>query len=148
MHNVHFDIRCYGPDWGEARQGSLATTKQGNTKQDKARQGNTGGLGTLLIHQLMLVCWSVVPQTISFYNPEPSYTRSSLMAYAERCRDEAALSRRGCIVALPKRGCTAKMSRRGYTIRMPKRGCATETPRHGNIAETNLSNFCVVGSRP
>jgi hypothetical protein len=25
----------------------------------------------LLIHQLVLVCWRVVPQTISFYNPEP-----------------------------------------------------------------------------
>jgi hypothetical protein len=24
----------------------------------------------LLIHQLVLICWRVVPQTISFYNPE------------------------------------------------------------------------------
>jgi hypothetical protein len=26
---------------------------------------------SLLIHQLVLVCWRVVPQTISFYNHEP-----------------------------------------------------------------------------
>jgi hypothetical protein len=26
---------------------------------------------SLLIHQLVLVYWRVVPQTISFYNPEP-----------------------------------------------------------------------------
>jgi hypothetical protein len=25
----------------------------------------------LLIHQLVLICWRVVPHTISFYNPEP-----------------------------------------------------------------------------
>jgi hypothetical protein len=44
--------------------------------------------------------------------------------------------------------CTAETSRRGYTVKMPRRGCAVETPRHGNIVETNLSYFCVVGSRP
>jgi hypothetical protein len=48
-----------------------------------------------MIHQPVLVCWRAVPQTISFYNPEPSYTRSSLMAYAERCQDVAALLRHG-----------------------------------------------------
>ncbi len=92
-----------------------------------------------MIHQLVLVCWKTVPQTISFYNPEPSYIRSSLMAYAERCQDVATLSRRGCI---------AETSRRGYTVRMPRRGYVVETPRHGSIAETNLSYFCVVGSKP
>jgi len=25
----------------------------------------------LLIHQLALICWKVIPQTISFYNLEP-----------------------------------------------------------------------------
>jgi len=110
-----------------------------------------------LIHQLVLVYWKAVPQTISFYNHEPSYTRSSLMADTERCRDVAALPkrdytatlpRRGCTTALPRRGCIAKTSRRGYTIRMPKHHCIAETPRHGNIVETNLSYFCVVGSKP
>jgi len=33
-------------------------------------------------------------------------------------------------------------------VRMPRRGCATKTSRHGNIAETNLSYFCVVESKP
>ncbi len=107
------------------------------TRQDKT--GNTGRLGALLIHQLVLVYWRVVPQTISFYNPEPSYTRSSLMAYAKRCRDVAALLKRGCIAEILRCGCT---------VRMPRCGCIVETPRHGNIVETNLSYFCVVGSKP
>jgi hypothetical protein len=78
------------------------------TKQNKTRQNNTGGLGALLIHQLVLVCWRVVPQTISFYNPEPSYTRSFLMAYTQRCRDMAALSRRGCTFKMWLHYCTAE----------------------------------------
>jgi hypothetical protein len=51
----------------------MATTKWRITRQDKTRYGNTGELRALLIHQLVLVCWRAVPQTISFYNPEPSY---------------------------------------------------------------------------
>jgi hypothetical protein len=39
--------------------------------QDKTRHDNTRELRVLLIHQLVLVCWKVVPHTISFYNPEP-----------------------------------------------------------------------------
>ncbi len=123
----------------KARKPGYNQARKYKTRQDKTRQGNIGGLGALLIHQLVLVCWRAVPQTISFYNPEPSYTRSSLMAYAERCQD---------VVALPRRGCIAETSRRGYTVRMPRRGYVVETPRHGSIVKTNLSYFCVVGSKP
>jgi hypothetical protein len=54
-------IGCYGP----------ATNKWRITRQDKTRYDNTRELKVLLIHQLVLVCWKAVPQTISFYNPEP-----------------------------------------------------------------------------
>ncbi len=82
-----------------------------------------------MIHQLVLVCWRAVPQTISFYNPKPSYIRSSLMAYAKRCRDVAALSRRGC---------TATLLRCGYIVALLRRGYTVVTLRHGSTAETNL----------
>ncbi len=124
-------------DRTRAKQGKEAWLQPSGEIQDKT--GKYWRTRALLIHQLVLVYWRVVPQTISFYNPEPSYTRSSLMAYAERCRDE---------VALPRHGCIAETSWRGCTVKMPRHGCATETPRHGNIAKTNLSYFCVVGSRP
>jgi hypothetical protein len=32
----------------------------------------------LLIHQLVTICWRVVPHTISFYNPEPYYSQNIL----------------------------------------------------------------------
>jgi len=32
----------------------------------------------LLIHQLVLICWRVVPQTISFYNPKPYQSQNIL----------------------------------------------------------------------
>jgi hypothetical protein len=51
----------------------MATTKWRITRQDKTRYDNIRELRALLIHQLVLVCWRAVPQTISFYNPEPSY---------------------------------------------------------------------------
>jgi hypothetical protein len=62
-----------------------ATTKWRITRQDKTRYDNTGELRVLLIHQLVLVCWRVIPQTISFYNPKPSY------------------------LEMPRRGCTATL---------------------------------------
>jgi hypothetical protein len=58
-----------------------ATTKWRITRQDKIRYDNTGKLKVLLIHQLVLICWRVVPQTISFYNPEPSYLEMSRHGY-------------------------------------------------------------------
>ncbi len=62
-----------------------------------------------MIQQLVLVCWRAVPHTISFHNPKPSYTRSSLMAYAEKCRD---------VPPLAKRGCTIETWLHHYTIEM------------------------------
>jgi hypothetical protein len=59
----------------------MATTKWRITRQDKTRYDNTGELRALLIHQLVLVCWRAVPQTISFYNPEPSYLEMSRRGY-------------------------------------------------------------------
>jgi hypothetical protein len=52
---------CYGP----------VTNKWRITRQDNTRYDNTRELRVLLIHQLVLVRWRAVPQTISFYNPEP-----------------------------------------------------------------------------
>jgi hypothetical protein len=52
---------CYGP----------ATNKWRITRQDKTRYDNSRELRVSLIHQLVLVCWRAVPQTISFYNLEP-----------------------------------------------------------------------------
>jgi hypothetical protein len=66
----------------------MATTKRRITRQEK---DNTGGLRALLMHQLVLVCWRAVPQTISFYNPEPSY------------------------LEMPRCGCTTAMLRHGST---------------------------------
>ncbi len=72
----------------------MATTKWRITRQDKTRYDNSGELRALLIHQLVLVCWRAIPQTISFYNPEPSHLE---------------MPRRGCTVALLQRCqvCTA-----------------------------------------
>jgi hypothetical protein len=58
-----------------------ARTKWRITRQDKTRYDNTGELRVLLIHQLVLVCWRAVPQTISFYNPEPSYLEMPRRGY-------------------------------------------------------------------
>jgi hypothetical protein len=41
------------------------------TRQDKTRYDNIRELRVLLIHQLVLICWRTIPQTISFYNLEP-----------------------------------------------------------------------------
>jgi hypothetical protein len=56
-----YHYSCYG----------LTTNKWRITRQDKTRYDNTRELRVLLIHQLVLVYWKAVPQTISFYNPEP-----------------------------------------------------------------------------
>jgi hypothetical protein len=66
----------------------MATTKWRITRQDKTRYGNIGELRALLIHQLVLVCWRAVPQTISFYNPEPSYLEMSSLhcCMLQRCQ--------------------------------------------------------------
>ncbi len=58
----------------------------------------------------MLVYWRAIPQTISFYNLEPSY----LEMPRRGCIAETWL-RRGCTPALPRCGCTTALPRRGCT---------------------------------
>jgi hypothetical protein len=119
-----------------------------------------------MIHQLVLVCWRVVPQTISFYNPEPSYTRSSLMAYTKRCRDVAALPKRGwdvaallhyqdvaallhyqdvatllhCrnVVVLLHFWDVAALLHFRDVVALPRRGYTAAMLKHGSTVETNL----------
>jgi hypothetical protein len=112
----------------------MATTKWRITRQNKTRYDNTRELRALLIHQLVLVCWRAVPQTISFYNPEPSY------------------------LEMPRHGCTAVLLQRCqvYIVaccNAARFACNTAgsallhaaTLRHGS---TIGPYFCVVGSRP
>ncbi len=66
--------------WG---MGSVARDATSRMEKDEDLQGmillwtdykqveNYKTRQTLLIHQLVLIYWRVVPQTISFYNPEP-----------------------------------------------------------------------------
>ncbi len=59
-----------------------ATTKWRITRQDKTRYDNIGELRVLLIHQLVLVCWSLFPR------PSPFITLNHPIL---RCRDVVAL---------------------------------------------------------
>ncbi len=74
--------------WGKARKHGYNQVENYKTRQDKTRYDNPGELRALLIHQLVLVCWRAVPQTISFCNPKPSYLE---------------MSRHGCTAALLQR---------------------------------------------
>ncbi len=108
------------------------------------------------VHQLVLVCWRAVPQTISFYNPEPSYLKMSRCGcIAEtwlRRGCTATLLRRGCTVELPRHGCTTALSKRGCTIALLRCGCTAAPLQRWDMAALlkliYVFYFCVVGSKP
>jgi hypothetical protein len=114
----------------------MATTKWRITRQDKTRYGSTEELKALLIHQLVLVCWRVVPQTISFYNPEPSYLEMPSLhcCMLQRCQVY--------IVACCN---TARSTLLHAAMLLGRHCCTVATLRHGN---TTGPCFCVVGSKP
>jgi hypothetical protein len=141
---------------------------QDKTRQDKTRYGNTGELRALFIHQLVLVCWKVVPQTISFYNPEPSYLEMPSLhcCMLQRCQvctaaccnaarsallHAATLPGLHCCMLQRCQVCTAACCNTArsallHVAMLPGLHCCTfATLRHGS---TTSPCFCVVGSRP